>query len=111
MAVSDAEALAYQEGASEGEIAAFETAHLCAREPAPNEDAQFNDLFLVRLRGYPRRVPVVAVIGVDRPGGLALDEVWVFWPDRPFTRHDRHAPFDKTALAMLDQRSNRPMAA
>ena len=103
MAIHSAAITVFEDTGTDAELGAIRAALACASEAAPNEREQRKEAFLVALRDYPRRVAAVAIIGCTPGQPEALDEVWVFWPDRPWTRHDRGEAFRKTEAAIRIQ--------
>ncbi len=110
MAVTAAEAMRFEDTATEDEFAAYLAAYDAAQEPTAHA-MQFRDLFLVLSRSYPRRIPVVATIGVNPDGSRVLDGVWAFLPGRRAVWTSRGEVFDRTAEAVREQHAAHPIAA
>ncbi len=110
MAVTAAEAMRFEDTATDEEFGAYLAAYDAAQEPT-GHPMQFRDLFLVMSRSHPRRIPVVATIGINTDGSHALDGVWAFPPGRRPVWTTSGDVFDRTAEAVREQHAAHPIAA
>lgn len=100
MAVTPAEAMRFEDTATEDEFAAYLAAYDAAQEQEPNP-ARFRDLFLIVTSDSPRRIPVVAIIGVNADLSHILDGLWCFVPGQRGAVWKRNGEaFSRTAAAI-----------